>query len=176
MVSVLEDGASVELATIGNEGFVGVSVLLQVDTAVARMIVQVTGRAGRMPVDAFKNALSRYARLNALAHKYAHALFSQVARSGGCNARHSTEERCARWLLMTVDRTGSLKIPYTQEFLATILSVSRPRMNIAIGVLQKAGLIKATKGNIAITDREGLEAVSCECYRAIKNEFDRLLI
>jgi len=176
MVSVLEDGAMVEVATIGNEGFVGVPVLLGVDKAVARILVQVPGRASRMGIDAFREALDRCPRLNALAHNYAHALLSQVTRSGGCNSHHSTEERCARWLLMTADRAGSLEIPYTQEFLATILNVSRPRMNIAIGVLQKAGLIKATKGHIEIVDRQGLEDASCECYRAIREEFDRFLL
>lgn len=175
MVSVLEDGGSVEVATIGNEGFVGVPVLLGADTAVGRILVQVPGQASRMPVDTFREALRRCQHLNELTHKYAHALLSQIARSGGCNARHSTEERCARWLLMAADRAGSLEIPYTQVFLATILNVSRPRMNIAIGVLQKAGLIKATKGHMAILDRDGLESASCECYRAIRNEFDGFL-
>lgn len=175
MMTEMKNGATIEIATVGNEGLYGIAVYLGIDVAVSRGITQVAGDALRVPVDAFKQAAKRDEYLDILLRRYTHALLTQIARSGGCNSLHSVEERYARWLLMMHDRTKVNVFAFTQEFLSGMLGVSRARVNIVAGSLEKAGLVKHSRKQITVLDWTGLEASSCDCYRVIKDEFARVL-
>jgi CRP-like cAMP-binding protein len=175
MLSVMEDGASVEGATIGNEGIVGVSIFLGMERAIAKVMNQIPGKALRMKATEFQKEVRSNKMLNALVGRYTNALLAQIFRSAGCNRLHSVEERCARWLLMTYDRALSEEIPYTQELLAEMLGVRRPSVSVVAGAFQKAGLIRYSRGKIWILNLKGLKSAACECYGIIKEEFDRFL-
>jgi CRP-like cAMP-binding protein len=167
MLTVLEDGSMVEVATIGREGMVGVSALLDGTPVTSAAMVQgETDTCYRMTVDAFRREIDRRGAFHELMAHYTQALFGFVAQSTACNAIHSVEQRLARWLLMAQDRMGSDDFPLTQEFVAMMLGASRPTVTVVAGTLQKAGLIKYRHGRVTIVDREHLEAASCECYRA----------
>jgi CRP-like cAMP-binding protein len=167
MVTVLEDGSMVEVATIGREGMVGVSAVLDGTPATSAAIVQgETDTCYRMKVDAFRREINRRGAFHELMAHYTQALFGFVAQSTACNAIHSVEQRLARWLLMAHDRMGSDEFTLTQEFVAMMLGASRPTVTVVAGTLQKAGLIKYRHGRVSILDRKSLEAASCECYRA----------
>jgi len=176
LVAIMDDRSMYELATVGKEGMVGLPLLLETETAPFRAFTQVPGQAIRLDADVFVDALGRSPALVRLLHRYVQVLFNQVAWSSACNRAHSTEQRCARWLLMTHDRVASDRYLLTQEFLWQMLGVPRPRVNRAAGALQKAGLIRYVRGRITVLDRAGLEAASCECYRFIRAEYDRLLV
>lgn len=139
-----------------------------------RVFVQIPGEAERLPAAAFSALIERLPALRRLMLRYALALVTQVAQGSACNRLHPVEARCARWLLMTHDRVDGDAFPLTQDFLAQMLGASRPSVSIAAGVLQKAGLIRYTRGVIEVLDRPGLEAASCECYGVIAGEFRRL--
>src|SRR3954447_5942539 len=175
LVAIMDDGSMYELATVGKEGMVGLPLFLETETAPFRAFTQVPGQAIRLDADVFVDALGHSPALVRLLHRYVQVLFNQVAWSSACNRAHSTEQRCARWLLMTHDRVASDRYLLTQEFLGQMLGVPRPRVNRAAGALQKAGLIRYVRGRIRVLDRAGLEAASCECYRFIRAEYDRLL-
>ena len=167
MLTVLEDGSMVEIATIGREGMVGVSAVLDGSPVTSTAMVQgETDTCYRMKVDAFRREVDRRGAFHELMAHFAQALFGFVAQSTACNAVHSVEQRLARWLLMARDRMGSDDFPLTQEFVAMMLGASRPTVTVVAGTLQKAGLIKYHRGHVTIVDRERLEAASCECYRA----------
>ena len=167
MLTVLEDGGMVEIATIGREGMVGVSAVLDGSPVTSTAMVQgETDTCYRMSVDAFRRETDRRGVFHELMAHYAQALFGFVAQSTACNAVHSVEQRLARWLLMARDRMGSNEFPLTQEFVAMMLGATRPTVTVVAGTLQKAGLIKYRHGRITIVDGENLEAASCECYRA----------
>jgi CRP-like cAMP-binding protein len=170
------DGSSVEVATVGNEGIVGVPVFLGAQALGAQDFyqVQVPGQVAAMTAEAFLKSTARDP-LRGLVQRYAQALFSQVTQQVACNGLHSIEERCSRWMLLTHDRVGGDEFPLTQEFLAQMLGVRRPSVSVAAGILQRAGFIRYSRGRVAIVDRDGLENASCECYRIIRTEFDRLL-
>jgi CRP-like cAMP-binding protein len=136
--------------------------------------VQVPGQAMAMDTGTFLEATGRDP-LRGLVQRYAQALFSQVTQQVACNGLHSVEERCSRWMLLTHDRVASNEFPLTQEFLAQMLGVRRASVTVAAGMLQNAGFIRYSRGQVAIVDRDGLESASCECYRIIRTEFDRLL-
>jgi CRP-like cAMP-binding protein len=176
LLTTMDDGSSVEVATIGNEGIVGVPVFLGAQAMGARDYyqVQVPGQAMAMDAGAFLKA-TRRDPLRSLVQRYAQALFSQVTQQVACNGLHSIEERCSRWMLLTHDRVGANEFPLTQEFLAQMLGVRRASVTVAAGILQNAGFIRYSRGHVAIIDRDGLENASCECYRIIRTEFDRLL-
>jgi len=166
MLTVLEDGKMVEIATVGREGMVGVSAVLDgAPPTSAAMVQGATDICYRMKVDAFRREIDRRGAFHELVAHYAQALFGFVAQSTACNAIHSVEQRLARWLLMAQDRMGSDEFPLTQEFAAMMLGASRPTVTVVAGTLQKAGLIKYRHGRVIIVDREHLEAASCECYR-----------
>jgi Crp-like helix-turn-helix protein len=137
--------------------------------------VQVPGAGLRMKASLFKKTLARSASMRTVMLHYAHAFFNQVAQSAACNQFHSIEQRCCRWMLMTHDRMQSDEFLLTQEFLAMMLGVQRTGVTAAAGALQRAGLIRYTRGNVTIIDRRGLVRRSCECYDVSKKEFDRLL-
>jgi CRP-like cAMP-binding protein len=170
MLTVLEDGSMVEIATVGREGMVGVSAVLDgAPVTSAAMVQGATDTCYRMNVEAFRLEIDRRGAFHELLAHYAQALFGFVAQSTACNAIHSVEQRLARWLLMAHDRMGSDEFPLTQEFVAMMLGASRPTVTVVAGTLQKAGLIKYRHGRVTIADRENLEAASCECYRAATN-------
>jgi CRP-like cAMP-binding protein len=154
---------------------IGIPLVLGSDTWDNRAFVQVPGEALRMKASVFKRLLKRSPKLNALLLRYTLALLNQIAQSAACNRAHSVDERCARWLLMTHDRVKKDSFPLTQEFLAQMLGVHRPTVSIAARMLQKAGLIQYVRGTITITDRKALEVASCDCYRSINKEYERLL-
>jgi CRP-like cAMP-binding protein len=172
----MDDGSMIEIATIGNEGLVGVPVFLGAQSMGARDFyqVQVPGRALAMETKTFVEITGRDP-FRGLILRYAQALFSQVTQQVACNGLHSVEERCSRWLLLTHDRVGSDEFLLTQEFLAQMLGVRRASVSVAAGILQKAGFIRYSRGRVTVLDREGLEQSSCECYGIIRAEFDRLL-
>jgi CRP-like cAMP-binding protein len=169
-LTVLEDGNMVEVATIGREGMVGVSAVLDGTPVTSAAMVQgETGTCYQMKVDAFRREMDRHGAFHQLMTHYTQALYGFVAQSTACNAVHSVEQRLARWLLMARDRMGRDDFPLTQEFVAMMLGASRPTVTIVASTLQKAGLITYHRGHVSIVDGEKLEAASCECYRAATN-------
>ena len=175
LMTEMKNGATIEIATVGNEGMLGIAAYLGIDVAVSRGITQVPGKALRVSVEDFKQVAKTEEHLDTILRRYIHALLTQIARSGGCNSLHSVEERYARWLLMMHDRTNVDVFAFTQEFLSEMLGVSRARVNIVAGILEKAGLVKHSRKQITVLDWSRLEASSCDCYRAIKEEFARVL-
>ena len=176
MMTEMKNGATIEIATVGNEGVLGIAAYLGIDVAVARGITQVSGEARRMSVEDFRQAAKSDEHFDTILRRYTYALLMQIALSGGCNSLHSIEERYTRWLLMMHDRTNADVFAFTQEFLLRMLGVSRARVNIVTRALEKAGRIKNSRNQITVLDWKGLEASSCECYRVIKREFARVLV
>ncbi len=175
LVNTMSNGAAAEVGTIGNEGMVGLPLLLGDDRAPTSVYVQVPGEGLRMEAELFSAELTRSASMRLVMLRYAHALFNQVAQSAACNHFHSLEQRCCRWMLMTHDRMKTDEFLLTQEFLAMMLGVQRTGVSAAAGKLQRAGLIGYSRGVVNILDRRGLRKRSCECYGVSKREFDRLL-
>ena len=176
MMTEMKNGATIEIATVGNEGVLGIPAFLGIDVAVALGITQLSGEARRMSVKDFKEAAKSDELFDTILRRYTHALLMQIALSGGCNSLHSVQERYARWLLMMHGRTNVDVFAFTQEFLSRMLGVSRARVNIVTGALEKAGRIKHSRNQITVLDWKGLEASSCDCYRIIKEEFARVLV
>ena len=175
LVNTMKNGDAAEVGTIGNEGVVGMPILFGDDRAPTNVYIQVPGVGLRMKSTLFEEELMRSNSMRAVMLRYAHAFFNQVAQSAACNHYHSLQQRCCRWLLMTHDRMHSDEFLLTQEFLAMMLGVQRTGVTAAAGALQRAGLIRYNRGNVAIFDRRGLIKQSCECYGVSKREFDRLL-
>jgi CRP-like cAMP-binding protein len=167
MVTVLEDGGMVEVATVGREGMLGVTALLDGGSPTAASLVQgETDICYRMTADAYRREMDRRGAFYELLSHYAQALVGFIMQSTACNAVHSVEQRLARWLLMAQDRMGTDEFPLTQEFVAMMLGATRPTVTVVAGTLQRAGLIMYHRGRVTILDREKLESASCECYRA----------
>jgi len=175
LVNTMEDGSATEVGTIGNEGIVGLPVILGDHHAPTSAYVQVPGSGLRLSADVLRKELELNGRTRTVMQHYAHAFFNQVAQSAACAHFHSIEQRCCRWLLMTHDRMQSDQFLLTQEFLAMMLGVQRTGVTAAAGALQRAGLIRYKYGNVTIIDRRALMRRSCECYGVSKKEFDRLL-
>ena len=175
LVTFMGDGEGVEVATIGNEGMVGLPLFLGVDRTSGKAFTQVPGDSLRMTTTAFKEQVRRQKRLTQTIQLYTQALMVQISQGMACNGRHSMRQRCARWLLMTHDRVGAETFPLSQEFLALMLGVRRAGVNKVATDLKQAGLIQYSRGMIRILNRKELEDTSCECYQVIKKEFDRLL-
>ena len=175
LVNTMANGDAAEVGTIGNEGVVGLPLVLQDERSPTSVYIQVPGTGFRMTASRFQKEMARSASMRTVMLHYTHAFFNQVAQSAACNQFHSLEQRCCRWLLMTHDRMGSNDFLLTQEFLAMMLGVQRTGVSVAAGALQRAGLITYTRGNVSIRDRAGLERRTCECYGVSKREFDRLL-
>ena len=167
IVTVLNDGSMVEVATVGREGMVGVPAILDVQHGVTSltMVQAAAATAYRMPLDSFRREMDRRGRFYEVLTRYAHAYLAFVMQSTACNAKHSVERRLARWLLLAHDRVGRDTFPLTQEFVAMMLGASRPTVTTAAGSLQRAGLVMYHRGILRILDRLQLQAVSCECYR-----------
>jgi CRP-like cAMP-binding protein len=176
VVNYMNDGSGVEVGTIGMEGMAGLPAYLEADASEGETFCQLSGSALRAPVEVLIEAAHRYPELRRLLNRYVQAYMTQVAQSAACNRLHSIEQRCARWLLMTHDRSDHAEIiSLKHEFLGLMLGVARVGVSIAAGSLQQAGLIQYRRGRIRILDRQGLERASCECYGIVRNHFDRLL-
>ena len=175
MLTVFDDGSMVESGVIGNEGVAGLPVYFGVDSMTTECLIQAPGDLLVMDAAVFRDEVSQPGPLREIVGRYAQALFSQLAQTAACNRAHPLEERLARWLLMTHDRVGSDELQITHEFLGQMLGVRRAGVTVAAGILQRAGIIAYRRGRVRVLDRKRLEAASCECYRSIRDEFDRLL-
>jgi len=175
LVTELEDGDSVEAMTVGSDGFVGMPVFHGVPSSRLKGIGQITGLSRRISTDDFTAIARECAALNRMLHRYSQFVFETVSQSAACNRLHVIEQRCARWLLMSEDRVGRSQFDLTQEFLAEMLGVRRPGVTVAMGVLEKAGLITHSRGSITVVDRPGLEKASCECYGTIRERQAELI-
>jgi CRP-like cAMP-binding protein len=175
VVNVLGDGTEIEIATIGYEGMVGLPVFLGTNQAPARAFWQIAGTAFRLDGAFLQDDKRRGGALSVLLGIYTQGFFAQIAQSITCNRLHSLEQRCARWLLMTHDRVPSDDFPLKQEFLAQMLGVRRTGISEVAGRLQRKRLIKYSRGGMSVTDRRGLERLSCECYQVVAREYRRLL-
>jgi CRP-like cAMP-binding protein len=168
LVTEMSNGDTVEAMTVGNDGFVGMAVFHEVGSSWLKAIGQISGEATRIATRDFRALKQESKALDHLLHRYSQFVFEVVSQSAACNRLHVIEQRAARWLLMSEDRVGRNQFDLTQEFLAEMLGVRRPGVTVAMGVLEKAGLISHGRGNITVVDRAGLEKVACECYQAIK--------
>jgi CRP-like cAMP-binding protein len=170
-----DSGETVEVGSIGCEGMVGLPLFFGVSSSTCGVVAQIGGEAERMDAAAFRHAAAPGSALHRLLGLYAQAFMSQVAQSTACNRLHTADQRLARWLLICRDRIGRDDIPITHETLSVMLAVRRATVTEAAGLLQRQGLIRYRRGIITITNREGLESASCECYTIVRAEFDRLL-
>jgi CRP-like cAMP-binding protein len=175
LLYVMQDGASAEIAVVGNEGLVGIALFMGGDTTPSRAVVRSAGHAFRMKAHALKREFESGGPLQHLLLRYTQALITQTAQTGVCNRHHSVEQQLCRSLLLTADRLPTLELTMTQELIANMLGVRREGVNQAAGALQEAGVIRYRRGHISILDRAGLEQRACECYAVVKREFDRLL-
>jgi CRP-like cAMP-binding protein len=175
LLYVMEDGASAEIAVVGNEGIVGVSLFMGGETTTSRAVVQSTGHAYRLKGQLLKDAFFRAGPMQRLLLRYTQALLTQMAQTAVCNRHHSVDQQLCRWLLLSLDRLPSNELIMTQELIANMLGVRREGVTEAAGKLQRAGLIHYSRGHITVLDRPGLEARVCECYAVVKKEFNRLL-
>ena len=166
VLTVLEDGGMVEVATIGREGMVGMSAIFDSGPVPSVSMVQAEAATTyRMAVSAFRAEVDRRGPFHTLMSRYAQALIAFVMQSTACNAVHSIEQRLARWLLTAQDRVEANEFPLTQEFVAMMLGATRPTVSVVAATLQRAGLIRYHRGRVIVIDRAALEAASCECYR-----------
>lgn len=175
LVSTFEDGGSVEVGMVGNEGMFGVCVFLGTVSTPLLAQVQMAGEGLRMRADVLKEEFDKGGQLQDLLLRYTQAFITQIAQTAACNRAHPVDGRLAKWLLMCADRSHSKDLGLTHEFIATMLGTRRAGVTEAAGTLHRAGLISNTRGHITILDREGLETKSCECYPIVKKEFDRLV-
>jgi CRP-like cAMP-binding protein len=172
---VLEDGASTEIAAVGNEGILGISTFMGGDTTPSRAVVQSAGFGYRLKVQSLKREFERVGPLFRLLLRYTQALMTQMTQMAVCNRHHSLEQQLCRRLLFSLDRSPTDSLVMTQELIANMLGVRREGVTAAAGNLQRAGLIRYSRGRIDILDRDGLEEAVCECYAVVKLEFNRLL-
>ena len=175
LLYVMENGSSAEIAVVGNEGIVGVSLFMGGETTPSRAVVQSAGHTYRLPGQMLKQEFDRAGPLQHLLLRYTQALLTQMAQTAVCNRHHSVDQQLCRWLLLSLDRLPSNELTMTQELIANMLGVRREGVTEAAGKLQEAKLIQYNRGRITVLDRAGLEARSCECYQVVKTEFDRLL-
>jgi CRP-like cAMP-binding protein len=171
---VTESGASAEIAGVGNEGVVGISLFMGGDTTPSSAVVQTAGHAYRLARAVLKREFDRAGPMQRLLLRYTQSLISQMSQTAVCNRHHSVEQQLCRWLLMTLDRVPSGQLVMTQELVASMLGVRREGITEAAGNLQNAGFIRYRRGHIAVLERSGLASRTCECYAVVKNEYDRL--
>ena len=175
LLYVMEDGASAEIAVVGNEGILGIALFMGGETTPSRAVVQSAGHGYRLRAQVLKREFNRNGAMMHLLLRYTQALITQMAQTAVCNRHHSVEQQLCRWLLLTLDRIPSGELVMTQELIANMLGVRREGVTEAAGKLQKAGVIIYRRGHIKVLDRPGLEKEVCECYAVVKKEFDRLL-
>ena len=175
MLYVLEDGASVETAVVGNEGIVGMSLFLGGNSALNRAVVRGGGRGFRLRATVMMEAFEQGGPVMRLLLRYTQALITQMAQTAVCNRHHTLDQRLCRYLLSSLDRLATNELSMTQELIADMLGVRREGVTEAAFALQKAGLIRYARGHIIVIDRPALEKRSCECYAVVKKEYHRLL-
>jgi CRP-like cAMP-binding protein len=175
LLYVMENGASAEIAVVGNEGVLGIALFMGGETTPSRAIVQSAGRAFRLPGQQVKDEFHRSGNLQLLLLRYTQALITQMAQTAVCNRHHSVDQQLCRWLLLSLDRLSTNDLKMTQELIANMLGVRREGVTQAAGKLQQLGAIHYRRGHITVLDRPMLEAMSCECYAVVKKESDRLL-
>jgi CRP-like cAMP-binding protein len=175
LLYVMENGASAEIAVVGNEGMVGISLFMGGDTTPSRAVVQSAGQGFRLPAAAMKLEFDRSGPAMHLLLRYTQALITQMAQTAVCNRHHSLDQQLCRWLLLSLDRLQGQELLMTQELIANMLGVRREGVTAAARKLQQAGLIRYARGHIKVLDRPALERRSCECYAVVKTEYDRLL-
>jgi len=175
LLYVLADGASAEIAVVGNEGVVGISLFMGGETTPSRAVVQSAGHAYRLKGQLLKEEFTQGGAMQHLLLRYTQALITQMAQTAVCNRHHSLDQQLCRWLLLSLDRLASNELVMTQELIANMLGVRREGVSEAAGKLQDAGLIQYNRGHITVLNRLGLEALVCECYAVVKKESDRLL-
>ena len=175
LIYVMEDGASAEIAVVGNEGIVGVALFMGGETTPSRAVVQSAGHAYRLKGQLLKDEFYLGGPMQRLLLRYTQALLTQMAQTAVCNRHHSLDQQLCRWLLLSLDRIEGNELVMTQELIANMLGVRREGVTEAAGNLQRAGLIEYHRGHITALDRAGLEARTCECYGVVKKEFERLL-
>jgi CRP-like cAMP-binding protein len=175
LLAVLEDGSSAEVALFGCEGVMGLASSFVTRESFGRYIVQLSGTASRIPMDRLEEVLDARPAVRDLVRRYVEALLKQTFQTVACNALHSVEARCCRWILSMHDRMNEDTLPLTHEFLAEMLGVQRSTVSLVTRTLQTASLISQSRGGITVTDRAGLEETTCECYGTIRRTFERLL-
>lgn len=175
LLYVMEDGASAEIAVVGNEGIVGVSLFMGGESTTSRAVVQSAGHAYRLGGQYLKEAFFRAGAMQHLLLRYTQALLTQMAQTAVCNRHHTVDQQLCRWLLLSLDRLPSNELVMTQELIVNMLGVRREGVTEAAGKLQQAGLIHYSRGKITVMDRPGLEKRVCECYEVVRKEFSRLL-
>ena len=175
LLYVMKDGASAEIAVVGNEGIVGISLFMGGETTPSRSVVQSAGQGFRMRGQLLKDEFSRSGPVLHLLLRYTQALITQMAQTAVCNRHHSLDQQLCRWLLLSLDRLDGNELKMTQELIASMLGVRREGVTEAALSLQSAGLISYTRGHIKVLDRAALEQRTCECYAVVKKEYDRLL-
>lgn len=175
LLYVLENGASAEIAVVGNEGILGISLFMGGETTPSRAVVQSAGYGYRLKAQLLKDEFNRAGPVLRLLLRYTQALITQMTQTAVCNRHHSIEQQLCRWLLLSLDRLPTDSLTMTQELIANMLGVRREGVTEAAGNLQRAGLIRYSRGHIEVLDRPGLEKTVCECYAVVKLEFDRLL-
>jgi CRP-like cAMP-binding protein len=175
LLYVMENGSSAEIAVVGNEGVVGISLFMGGGSTSSRALVQSAGEGFRMPADRLIGEFNRSAIVLHLLLRYTQALITQMAQTAVCNRHHSLDQQLCRWLLLSLDRLHGDKLEMTQELIANMLGVRREGVTEAASKLQRAGLIRYSRGHITVLDREALEKSTCECYAVVKKEYDRLL-
>ncbi|MHB8729949.1 MAG: Crp/Fnr family transcriptional regulator [Sulfuricaulis sp.] len=175
MLYVMADGASAEIAVVGDEGMVGIALFMGGDTTPSRALVQSAGQAYQLKGSELKKEFERHSGFQHLLLRYTQALITQMSQTAVCNRHHSVEQQLCRWLLLSLDRLSTNELTMTQELIANMLGVRREGVTEAAGKLQAQGLISYSRGRITILDRPGLEKQVCECYAVVKKEYDRLL-
>ena len=174
LLYVMQDGASAEIAVVGNEGVIGVSLFMGGETTPSRAIVQSAGHAYRLTGDRLKQEFNRHGEMLHILLRYTQSLLTQMAQTAVCNRHHSVDQQLCRWLLLSLDRLSANQLNMTQELIANMLGVRREGVTEAAGKLQKLGVIRYSRGKITVLDRPKLERLSCECYAVVKRESDRL--
>ncbi|MDX2220939.1 MAG: Crp/Fnr family transcriptional regulator [Burkholderiales bacterium] len=175
LLYVMEDGASAEIAVVGNEGIVGIALFMGGGSMPNRAVVQSAGRGLRLSGKIMTEAFNRSSAVLHLMLRYTQALITQMAQTAVCNRHHSLDQQLCRWLLLSMDRLRGNELIMTQELIANMLGVRREGVTEAALSLQRAGLIRYARGHITVLDRPGLEARTCECYDVVRKEYDRLL-
>lgn len=175
LLYVMENGASAEVSVVGNEGFIGMTLLMGGDSTPSQAMVQSAGHAYRLRAEQFKAELHRHAEMQVLLLRYAQALITQMMQTAVCNRHHSVEQQLCRWLLLCLDRIPGSQLYMTQELMANMLGVRREGITEAAGHLQKKGAIEYKRGRITVLNRPLIEKLSCECYAVVRKETDRLM-
>ncbi len=175
LLYVMEDGSSAEISVVGNEGLIGVALLLGGESTPSRALVQSAGSAYRLLAQRVKEEFNRHGEVHQLLLRYTQSLLTQMAQTAVCNRHHSIDQQLCRWLLLSLDRLPSNQLDMTQELIANMLGVRREGVTEAAGKLQKLGVIKYHRGHVTVLDRPALEQLCCECYAVVKAETDRLL-